>query len=122
MFDTGGTGEGFLFKEGVWIFKESMYIGDGPSMNFVRISHACGLYQSSIHDGNPMIVVAGSLGGSGRKTSEFWDFTVPGSKWTITSKSYTFLCFFKSFHLEIFALILLPIYISDHALDSECNS
>ena len=80
----------------VWIFKDMKYIGDGPSMNFVRSFFGCGMYHSASHNGNPIIVVAGNNGDDG-DTSEFWDFTVPGSKWTRTSKQFTFLHFFKSF-------------------------
>ena len=77
----------------VWIFKEGMkYVGDGPMMTFARGFHACGIYHSSAHDGNPIIVISGGFGS--RDTSEFWDFTVPGSKWTLTSKSSAFIVSF----------------------------
>ena len=76
----------------VWIFKEGMkYVGDGPMMTFARGYHACGIYHSSAHDGNPIIVISG---GFESDTSEFWDFTVPGSKWILTSKSSAFIVSF----------------------------
>ena len=88
-FLIGGRDENRDEQSTVWIFKEGMkYVGDGPMMTFARRFHACGIYHSSIHDGNPIIVISGGYGS--QDTSEFWDFTVPGSKWILTSKSYTF--------------------------------
>ena len=91
-FLIGGYGNGDR-QSTVWIFKEGMkYVGDGPMMTFARYDHACGIYHSSAHDGNPIIVISGGLGS--RDTSEFWDFTVPGSKWILTSKSSAFIVSF----------------------------
>ena len=50
-------------------------------MNHGRDQHACGIYQSSVHMGRPVIVTAGSYYKDGKKNSEIWDFTVPGSQW-----------------------------------------
>ena len=88
-----------------WIFsvREGMkYIGDGPYMNYGRRSHGCGIYQSANHDGRPLLVVAGSYCcGDAGITSEYWDFTVPGSKWTLTCKSNDFISFSSSFYVII---------------------
>merc|ERR1719221_1462486 len=54
-------------------------------LTFARSRHACGIYHSSAHDGNPIIVISGGFGS--QDTCEFWDFTVPGSKWILTSKN-----------------------------------
>ena len=54
----------------------------GPSMNHGRYRYGCGIYHSSVHLGRPVIVIAG--GGDGTKSSEIWDFTVPGSKWQLS--------------------------------------
>ena len=92
-FLIGGYDGIFDRQSTVWIFKEGMkYVGDGPMMTFARSYHACGIYHSSIHDGNPIIVISGGYGSE--DTSEFWDFTVPGSKWILTSKSSVFIVSF----------------------------
>ena len=46
----------------VWTFngkKDYMFTGDGPSLNNARSNHACGIFRSEAHGGNPVIVVAG---------------------------------------------------------------
>ena len=46
----------------VWTFdgeKDYMFEGDGPSLNNARSNHACSIFRSEAHDGNPVIVVAG---------------------------------------------------------------
>ena len=53
----------------------------GPSMNHTRENHGCGIYHSSVHSGRPVIVTAGSYTDGVAKSSEIWDFTVPGSQW-----------------------------------------
>ena len=53
----------------------------GPPMNNGRDYHGCGIYHSGVHSGRPVIVTAGSFDGVGKKSSEIWDFTVPGSQW-----------------------------------------
>jgi hypothetical protein len=53
----------------------------GPPMNNGRDYHGCGIYHSGVHSKRPVIVTAGSFDGVGKKSSEIWDFTVPGSQW-----------------------------------------
>ena len=64
------------------------YIADGPSMNKGRNNHACGIFKSNVHNGHPVIVVAG---GSPQQdvgqSCEYLDFTVPNAKWEMCSKS-----------------------------------
>ena len=55
------------------------------NMNHIRWNHACGIFNSKAHSWRPLVVVASGYG-SGPKTSEFWDFTLPGSKWQLSSK------------------------------------
>ena len=50
-------------------------------MNHTRENHGCGIYHSSVHSGRPVIVTAGSYTDGVAKSSEIWDFTVPGSQW-----------------------------------------
>ena len=54
-------------------------IGQGPDMIHPRSHHGCGVFNSKEHGGRPVIVTAGSRTGSGSSTSEFWDFSHPGS-------------------------------------------
>ena len=68
----------------MWIFsgKEEMkFIGEGPSLNIARTGAACGIFISKEHSGRPVIVVTGYY----RTKSEYWDFTVVGSKWQLCS-------------------------------------
>ena len=84
----GGDNLNVNYTSTVWIFradKNMQYIGNGPSMHFDRCHHSCGIFYSLRHNGNPLVVVADEANQSG--TSEYWDFTVPGSQWTKTSKS-----------------------------------
>ena len=65
------------------------FIGNGPSMNKARNDFSCGVFNSNKHNGRPVIVVAAFHS----ETSEFWDFTVLGSKWEMCSQGlpYQFL-------------------------------
>ena len=63
----------------------------GPSMNYEREGHGCGIYHSSVHSGRPVIVTAGSDLGDATNTSEIWDFTVPGSQWQLSKFDRTSL-------------------------------
>ena len=65
-----------------------------------RIYHACTTFSSVLHDGRPIIIVAGSWYGSGSKTAEILDFTKEGASWQksnliFTSVSYVFSYFSK---------------------------
>ena len=72
----------------VWMFDahNNFSLTVGPSMKHTRNHHACGIFQSSAHSGRPLVVAAGGRGTEEGtpSTSEFWDFTVPGSKWKIS--------------------------------------
>ena len=72
----------------VWLFdaNNNFKMTVGPSMVHERFAHGCGIYHSSVHLGRPVIIAAGSHSGEGRKSSEIWDFTVPGSQWYCLSK------------------------------------
>ena len=68
----------------VWIFdakEELKFVGYGPNMTNERGNVACGLFYSNHHGGRPVIVAASSA------SSEYWDITLPGSKWKECSKS-----------------------------------
>ena len=78
--------EAYFLSNNVWIFSTKYgikFIGDGPSMNEARKNPGCGIFNSEEHGGRPVIVVAGEYS----TTSEYWDFTVLGSKWQLCSKS-----------------------------------
>ena len=60
-------------------------------MNHERAFHGCGIYHSNVHLGRPVIVTGGSHYGKGRKSSEIWDFTVPGSQWQLSKFDRTSL-------------------------------
>ena len=89
----GGADENHDEQSNVWLFnaKEGMkFIGQGPDMIHPRSHHGCGVFNSKEHGGRPVIVTAGGHG-SGSSTSEFWDFSHPGSRWQNCSKFRHFL-------------------------------
>ena len=55
---------------------------NGPEMKYTRANHGCGIFKSDQHDGRPLLVVVGP---EEKEKSEYWDFTVPGSKWQIST-------------------------------------
>ena len=67
-------------------------------MNYARGHHGCGIFYSDVHEGRPLLVVAGGFThGDGEDKSEYLDFTVPRSQWQLCSKSnISFLKFVKS--------------------------
>ena len=72
----------------VWMFdaNNNFSLTVGPSMKHTRNHHACGIFQSSAHSGRPLVVAAGGRGTEEITpcTSEFWDFTMPGSEWQVS--------------------------------------
>ena len=83
---TGGNGG----KRSIVIYRQVKEkieeIGNGPDTTNDRWSHGCGIFHSSQHGGRPILVIAGGTESS--TTSDYWDFTVPDSKWQQSSKSY----------------------------------
>ena len=70
---------------------EISQIGNGPNLNYGRNLHACGIFVSNEHGGRPLLVVAGSGnfgpdGSRSSRTTEYWDFSIPGTKWELSSK------------------------------------
>ena len=66
-------------------------------MTSTRVGHACGVFRSKAHEERPiLVVVSGSDSLSLPSddddyqrvigTSEYWDFTMPGSQWKVTGK------------------------------------
>merc|ERR1719483_405025 len=54
-------------------------------MIHTRSTFACGIFNSKLHSSRPIMVAAGSHNdGSGMKTGEFWDFTIPDATWQPT--------------------------------------
>ena len=88
----------------VWLFNANANANFkmtlGPSTIHLRDTFGCGLYHSSVHSGRPVIVIAGGLTRYGQTSSEFWDFTVPGSQWQLSK--YVLLASYY-----IYVLILL---------------
>ena len=42
-------------------------------------SHGCAVFNSNLHDGREVLLVAGGLY---QDTTEVWDYQTPGSSWT----------------------------------------
>ena len=87
IFSTGGW-DGRQYSSTVWMFNNyvEFTLTNKPEMNYARYYHACGIFNSSLHGGRPLLVVAGGLT-EGKHNSEYLDFTVSGSQWQICSKS-----------------------------------
>ena len=92
IFIIGGNVGSSNSQSSVWQFDASNDFSqtDVRSMNHARAGHACGIFHSAAHSGRPVIVAAGSWYGDGSYSSEFWDYTWPGSKWQL-SKSNLFI-------------------------------
>ena len=96
IFVTGGIVSGT--KHGpsskAWKFHDpEKFILDGTThMKKGRWDHGCGIVRSNMHNGRPLLVVAGSMKGSapdggGGNNCEFYDYTRQGSQWELCSKS-----------------------------------
>ena len=81
----------------VWQFNPANNFAkaDGAAMKKKRYGHGCGIVHSIHHGSRPLLVVAGSgsAGATGAKTSDYWDFTVPGSTWQLCSRSCSFVSY-----------------------------
>ena len=94
LIQTGGNGGKRSIDINRQAKEDITRIGKGPDMTTDRRRHGCGVFHSSQHGGRPILVIAGGEG-SASTTSEYWDFTVPGSKWQLSSKSYVIQFFFS---------------------------
>merc|ERR1712008_228033 len=88
IISTGGADGNADYTSTVWSFNnhEEFTMTNKPSMIYKRHYHACGIVQSSLHDGRPLLVVAGASFGDGMDKSEYFDFTIPGSQWQSCSE------------------------------------
>ena len=72
----------------------------GKSMLDVREEHACTIFNSALHDGRPLAIVAGGYDGSFLNEAEIWDFTKEGTSWQqsniILLTCYLFLLYCSS--------------------------
>ena len=69
----------------------SKNLNDDPeemeSMLNARSNHACAIFESTLHEGRPVIIVAGgdasysTSGKEGLDSAEVWDFTMEDSSW-----------------------------------------
>ena len=93
IFSTGGKDRNDEATSNTWQFDSGDNFAKAeeiPEMKKTRYFHGCGIFHSIHHGFRPLLVVAGSNGGTGGRNSEFWDFTVPGSTWQLCSKSHSF--------------------------------
>ena len=93
IFSTGGLDEINKATSNVWQFDsaDNFAKADGPVMKKGRFGHGCGIVHSIHHGSRPLLVVAGSFSlETGGRNSEYWDFTVTGSRWQLCSKSFSF--------------------------------
>ena len=97
IISTGGADENNDPTSNVWQFNPANNFAkaDGAAMKKKRYGHGCGIVHSIHHGSRPLLVVAGSgsAGATGAKTSDYWDFTVPGSTWQLCSRSCSFVSY-----------------------------
>ena len=60
----------------------------GPSMNYNRRCAACTLFESPLHNGRPVVLVAGGYGAG--PTSEVYDYTNANNQWQTSIQSHYF--------------------------------
>ena len=90
IISTGGSDGNGRMTSTVWLFnnREVFALTIGPKIRYPRFNHGCAIFNSDGHDGRPELVVAGSgSDDDGRRQTEVWDFTLPGSQWQNFSKS-----------------------------------
>ena len=63
-------------------------------MQHERGDFGCTIFMSMLHDGRPVIIVAGSWSGSGSNTAEIFDFTKEGATWQESNDIFTLLYIF----------------------------
>ena len=63
------------------------------SMLHERWYHACTIFKSGLHDGRPVIIIAGGIG-SGPTTAEVLDFTKEEATWQESNDIFTLLYIF----------------------------
>lgn len=72
---------------------------EAESMVHKREYHACTTFNSKLHDGRIVMIVAGGDDGSGDNSAEIWDFTQEGTSWEKSNLIFAFilsiLIFFK---------------------------
>ena len=61
------------------------------SMLYSREEHACTIFNSMLHDGRPILLVAGSNGVLGANKAEFFDYTKEGSSWQESNLIFAFI-------------------------------
>ena len=66
------------------------------SMLNERYRHACTIFNSALHDGRPLAIVAGGSGAS--KKAEIWDFTKEGTTWHQGIIIFTFIISFSKIY------------------------
>ena len=64
-----------------------------------RSGHACTIFNSPIHDLRPVVIAAGSNYGSGKNTTEIWDYTQDGTKWEESKLILLWNHNFSAFHI-----------------------
>ena len=69
------------------------------SMLNERYRHACTIFNSALHDGRPLAIVAGDGSGWVSNKAEIWDFTKEGTSWQQGDIIFTFIIsYFKIYH------------------------
>ena len=64
-------------------------------MLYGRNNHACAIFNSPIHEGRPVVIVAGgqSLSWEENVTTEIWDYTKEGTTWEESKEILHFFTF-----------------------------
>ena len=76
------------------------------SMVNARGSHACTIFQSELHGGRPVAIVAGGLPESVYTKAEIWDYTQEGTSW-VESK---IISVFQFWTMKCFRTLITILY------------
>ena len=77
-------------------------------LRYARHSHACTIFNSALHDGRPLAIVAGGYSSHGGKKAEIWDFTKDSTSWQQSN-----IILFTYYLLLLFCLKEGVISVSD---------
>ena len=71
-----------------------------------RYDHACTTFNSKLHDGRTVMIVAGGDDGSGDNSAEIWDFSQEGTSWEKSNLIFAFILSILMFFKEGLILLL----------------
>ena len=93
-FISGGVNSTLHHTASVLVYDVDDLYGDPIETTMVnaRGYHACTIFQSVLHQGRPVAIVAGGLPESVYTKAEIWDYTQEGTSWVESKIISTLIC------------------------------